>query len=70
MIFDVYMLLLYAAVACPPNCKTCVALSNGATRCEVCIDNYQLMSTTSAVNGVAVDGKCYSMCELIVYLHH
>jgi len=60
LIFDAYMLLLYAAASCPQNCKTCVALSNGATRCDDCIDNYQLMSTTSDVNGVAVAGKCYS----------
>jgi len=70
-LFSLYPLLRYAAAACPRNCKTCVALSNGATRCDDCIDSYyQLMSTTSAVNGVAVDGKCYSMCQLIVYLYH
>jgi len=60
LIIDTDILLLYAA--CQQNCETCVAISNTETRCEDCIDNYQLMSTTSDVNGVAVAGKCYSMC--------
>ena len=58
--FDAETLLLYAAACQQPNCERCVALGNGATRCDECLDNYQMMSTTSAVNGVAVAGKCYS----------
>jgi len=68
MLFNFYSDILFVYAECQQNCETCVAISNTETRCEDCIDNYQFISTTSDVNDVGVAGKCYSMCNIIIYI--